>query len=129
MPLSIVTGNLCTRQQPEAQSLTCLFLVTHEEGAGGGGGGLAKALHAGTLEGHRLITFICEALTGLLPLWGDPTPALPMLKRARRPSGRLALCLLPRARVNAEGSSRHISLVWRALGVVVITSAREMEAV
>lgn len=56
-------------------------------------------------------TLICEALPGLPPLLGEAVPALPMLKRASRPSGRLALCLLPSGMVKAEGSSKHISLV------------------
>ena len=74
-------------------------------------------------------TLICEALPGLLPLLGEAVPVLPMLRRASRPSGRLAFCLLPAAMVKAEGSSRHISLVWRGLGMVVMTSAMDREAV
>lgn len=72
---------------------------------------------------------MCEALPGLPPLLGEGVPALPMLRRASRPSGRLALCLVPGAMVKAEGSSRHISLVWRGLGVLVMTSAMDREAV
>ena len=75
-------------------------------------------------------TLICGALPGVAPLLGEAVPAPPMLRRPSRPSGRLAFCLLlPGPMVKAEGSSRHISLVWRGLGVVVMTSAMVREAV
>lgn len=63
------------------------------------------------------------------PLLGVASAAVPMLKRASSPSGRLALCRGLVGRVKAEGSKTHMILVCLGPGAVVTTSAMEREAV
>jgi len=63
-----------------------------------------------------------------LPLLGV-FAALPMLRRASSPSGRLGLCLTPVLRVTAAGSKTHMILVCLGPGAVETTSAMEREAV
>ena len=62
-------------------------------------------------------------------LLGLDAATLPMLNRASRPSGRLALYLVPPPNVKADGSKTHMTLVCLGPVDVLTTSAIETEAV